>query len=78
MQHPVGHFHRDRGQLQHLMGVVRRGQDKRRVATWTPLGPQFLERRGRSKRLAMARMAQFPARFLGCGGGWALARLLIG
>jgi len=47
MQHPVGHFHRDRGQLKHLMGVVRRGQGKRRVATRTPLGPQFLERRGR-------------------------------
>src|SRR5262249_62037821 len=50
------------------MGVVWSRQGKRRVATRTPLGVQFLDGRGRDKRLTMARMARFPARFLGRGG----------
>ena len=66
MQYPVGHLQRDRWQLQHLMGVVRRrGQGKRRVATWTPLRPQLLNYRGREKRLAMPRVARLPTRFPG-------------
>ena len=60
MQYPVGHVHRDRRQLKHLMRMVGRGQGKRRVATRTPLGPQFLDRRGRQEYLAMAWMARFP------------------
>ena len=75
MPHPVGHLHRAWGQLQHLMGVVRPGQGKRRVATRTPCGAQLVDRRGRDTRLAMARMARFPTRFPGRGGG-TLARLL--
>jgi hypothetical protein len=75
MQHPVRHLHRERGQLQHLMGVVRRGQGKRCVAARTPLGAQLVDRRGRDKRLTMARMARFPTRFPGRSG--TLARLLV-
>src|SRR5262245_23478828 len=71
------HLHRDRWQLQHLMRVVRPRQDKCRVATWTSLGAQLLNRRGREKRLAMAQMPRFPARFARCGSDGAQARLLV-
>src|SRR4029450_221962 len=60
------------------MRVVRPRQGKCRVATWTPLGSQLLDRRGREKRLAMAQMTRFPARFPGRGGSRTLARLLVG
>ena len=78
MQYPVGHVHRDRRQLKHLMRMVRRRQGKRRVATRTPLGPQFLDRRGRQEHLAMAWMARFSPRFAGCGSRRTLPRLLVG
>ena len=45
MQHPVGHLHCNRWQLQHLVRVVRRARGKRRVAahrsgrsSWTVVG----------------------------------------
>jgi hypothetical protein len=34
MQHPVRHLHLDRGQLDHLMGIV--GTDQSKLATATP------------------------------------------
>ena len=65
VRYPVRHLHRDRGQFQHLMRVVRRGQGKRDVATGTPLRPERLDRCGRQEPLVMAWMAWFPTRFAG-------------
>jgi len=77
MAPPVGHVQHDRRQLKPLVRVIQRGQDKRRVATGTPLGPQFLDRCGRQEHLTMAWMARFAPLF-GGGGSRTLARLLAG
>src|SRR5262245_48205161 len=78
MQDPVGHLHRDQWQLQHVMRVVRPRQGKCRVATWTPLGSQLLDRCGKQKRLMMPQMAWFPTRFAVWGRGRPLPWLLVG
>ena len=78
MQHPVGYFHRDRGQLNHLMRVVRTCHGKRRVATRTRLGIAIPGRVVGGKSPGDGPVARFPARLPGCGGRLrALARLFV-
>ena len=45
VQYPVRHLHCDRGQLDHLMRMVRPAQGQRRVPTCTPLGPHLVHGR---------------------------------
>src|SRR5215813_11085797 len=62
VQDPVRHLHRDRGQLDPLMRMVRLEQGQRHVPTRTPLRPEIVHRCRWQQHLAMAWMAWFSTR----------------
>ena len=64
VQYPVRHLHRDRGQLDHLMRVVRLEQGNVMFRTHTARGSAPAPSWG-EERLAMARMARFPTALRG-------------
>src|SRR4029453_10687816 len=78
IQYPVRHLHRDGGQFDHLVRMVRGGQRKCGVATRTSLGPQLPYCRGGEEHLAMPLMARFPTGFARRCGRRVPSRLLIG
>src|SRR5262249_19516543 len=77
MQHEVLYLQFDRGQLQHLVRIVRPERGEGRIATRTPLRPEIVHRCRWQQHLAMAWMAWFPTRFAGRGSGGTQARLLV-